>query len=257
MSELIAILIVIYIYIKLFKLIKYIIKKIIEKIKDNQIPINYYHNKTYNNHYNKNKIHLSSEDKGKIGEDNLVYNLEIDLSYYKKILKNVYIPLKDNSTTEIDVILICNYGIFVFEVKHYNGWIYGYRKYNTWYQVFPNGNKKEFYNPINQNYYHIEKLKELLNIKKENLYKSIVYFSGNAEIKSYIENIESDYILTKNDYNIIDSIIKKDNIQLLTNFEVDEIYNKLNYCTNVDIITKLNHINRIKYNKHKKNIWTQ
>lgn len=253
MYELIALLIIIYIYIKIFKLFIIIIRKAINLIIN---IINNLDNSYKKNNYNykrKNIVKLSSKEKGRIGEDKVIYYLELDLTYYKKILKNLYIPLENNSTTEIDIIMICNYGIYVFEVKHYKGFIYGNRKYNTWYQTVQNGTPFEFSNPINQNYYHIEKLKAFLKIDKEELYKSIVFFSGKAEFKSYIENMKSDYILTDKDYDILNPLIKESNTELLTDFEVDEIYNKLLCCTYVDIATKLNHINKIKYNKFKKN----
>lgn len=250
MQELLAILIIIFIYYKISKLIFVLFKKLYYIIKKQYLNINCNYKKSYNKYNKKKTIKLSTTEKGKIGEDNLIYYLELDLTYYKKILKNLYIPIENDNTTEIDVIQICNYGIFVFEVKNYKGSIYGYRKYNTWYQTFENGKTYEFNNPINQNYFHIEKLKNILNINKENLYKSVVYFTGNEEIKTYIENKESDYVLTKKDYNLLNPLIKENNIKLLTDFEVDEIYNKLKCYANADIITKLNHINRLNSNKN-------
>jgi hypothetical protein len=42
-----------------------------------------------------------------------------------KLLTNVYLPKKDGSTTEIDLIMIDETGIYVFESKNYSGWIFG------------------------------------------------------------------------------------------------------------------------------------
>ncbi|GEM_PF-1850585 len=284
MAEIFAILIMFYIFIRIIKFFIFITKKIYYKIKTNNNYNNnniYYRNshsiyddKNYNSYNNNNYFNtnphlhnkykrynnqikyksynnLSPEKKGELGESVLIDYLNQDISYYKKVLRNIYIPLKNGNMTEIDVLLICNYGIYVFEVKNYDGWIFGDRNQNTWTKTFPNGKRYKFDNPINQNLYHLKELENLLNIKKYNLYKSIVFFIGDAEIKSYIPNIDSNYILTKNDYPILNHIIKENNIELLTNYEIDEIYEKVKFCTNVDEITKLNHKNRINYNKFK------
>ena len=69
-----------------------------------------------------------------------------------RFLFNVYIPRGNGETTEIDVLMICSKGIFVFESKNYNGWIFGSESQKYWYQTFPAGrgrsHKEHFYNPI-------------------------------------------------------------------------------------------------------------
>ena len=42
-----------------------------------------------------------------------------------KFLFNIYIPKENGETTEIDVLMICKKGLFVFESKNYSGWIFG------------------------------------------------------------------------------------------------------------------------------------
>ena len=56
-----------------------------------------------------------------------------------KFLFNVYLPKDENETTEIDVLMICSQGIYVFESKNYSGWIFGNEKYKMWTQSLPQG----------------------------------------------------------------------------------------------------------------------
>ena len=79
-----------------------------------------------------------------------------------KILMNLNIPVGDSKTTEIDLILIHETGIYVFEIKHYKGTIYGNGTDPTWTQYFRTVKNNVFKNPILQNDYHLRALRELL-----------------------------------------------------------------------------------------------
>jgi hypothetical protein len=79
-----------------------------------------------------------SWEKGKSGEY-LVYKV---LQNYEKdgakFLFNCYLPKNNNNdTTEIDVIMIHNSGIYVFESKNYSGWIFGSEHQQKWTQTLP------------------------------------------------------------------------------------------------------------------------
>lgn len=43
-------------------------------------------------------------------------------------MTNLYLPKEDGSTTEIDLIMLSETGILVFESKNYSGWIFGDEK---------------------------------------------------------------------------------------------------------------------------------
>ncbi len=66
---------------------------------------------------------LNYEDSGSFGEYLIQYAL-FNISGYGKVLNNLYIPYKGKAS-EIDVIMLHEKGIFVFESKNYSGWIYG------------------------------------------------------------------------------------------------------------------------------------
>ena len=70
-------------------------------------------------------------DKGRYGEY-LISKCLSPLEGDKKFLFNCYIPKNNNTTTEIDVILLHSSGIYVFESKNYSGWVYGSESQKQW-----------------------------------------------------------------------------------------------------------------------------
>ena len=101
--------------------------------------------------------------------------------------KEDYIVLKDltllydNSTHQIDHVVVSNYGIFVIETKNYSGFIKGSDKYYKWVQFI--GKKKYmFLNPVFQNKGHISALQDLLPEYKD-YFVSIVCFTNKSKLK--------------------------------------------------------------------------
>lgn len=107
-----------------------------------------------------------------------------------KLLFNLHIPKGLGKTTEIDVLLICSKGLFVFECKNYSGWIFGNEFQRSWTQTLPVGkgrcHKEHFYNPIMQNASHIKHLKSLIG--KKILMWSIIVFSDRCIFKNVYLN---------------------------------------------------------------------
>ena len=104
----------------------------------------------------------NKKNKGTKGE----YSLYEVLAQYEqlgaKLLYNLYLPKGNGETTEIDTLMIAKEGVYVFENKHYAGWIFGSENRDRWYQTLPTGKgkskKTDFYNPIKQNATHIRYL---------------------------------------------------------------------------------------------------
>jgi restriction system protein len=94
---------------------------------------------------------------------------------------DVIIPAPDG-TTQIDHVLISEYGIFVIETKNIKGWIFGEPKNDKWTQVIY-GKKQSFQNPIKQNFRHTKCLSEYLQLDHEICYP-IVFFIGECEFKT-------------------------------------------------------------------------
>jgi restriction system protein len=64
----------------------------------------------------------------------------------------------EDGTTQVDHILVCRFGVFVIETKHYSGWLFGGLNDQTWTQVHF-ARKFRFQNPIRQNYKHLAVVK--------------------------------------------------------------------------------------------------
>lgn len=99
--------------------------------------------------------------KGYYGEFILFCDLYSQVPGVCKILMNLNVPTADGKTTEIDLLMIHETGIYVFEVKHYKGTIYGDDSGNVWTQYFRTTKNSTFKNPILQNDYHITAIKNL------------------------------------------------------------------------------------------------
>lgn len=77
-------------------------------------------------------------DSGMQGEYKVAKQLQnFSLLPNYKILFNLYIPKENGETTEIDLILITPYGLFVIESKNYSGWIFGNTNNKFWTQTLP------------------------------------------------------------------------------------------------------------------------
>lgn len=105
--------------------------------------------------------------------------------YY--LIKNVTLPTEDG-TTQIDHILVSEYGVFVIETKNITGWIFGSFDQRQWTQkIFKHSNK--FQNPIHQNYKHVKALQSCLDINLEHIH-SLVVFVGDSTFKTRMpENV--------------------------------------------------------------------
>lgn len=107
----------------------------------------------------------------------------LELEEPGRILTNLYLPTQSGSTTEVDLIWICKQGIFVLEVKHFSGWIFGNERNQYWTQVLKGGLKNRFYNPIWQNKAHIAALRSLLYPTYMGKYFNVVVFSDHCTLK--------------------------------------------------------------------------
>lgn len=120
--------------------------------------------------------------KGVFGEfqANFLLNLCLSKDTYH-LIKNVTLRT-DTGTTQIDHILVSEYGIFVLETKNMKGWIFGSSNQKQWTQkIFKHSSK--FQNPIHQNYKHLETLEGRLGIAPESIF-SVIVFIGDSTFKT-------------------------------------------------------------------------
>ena len=99
-----------------------------------------------------------------------------------------YILLEDltlptgSGTTQVDHIVLSRFGVFVIETKNMSGWIFGGETQARWTQVMRR-HKKQFQNPLRQNYLHVKVVHDLLGLKLEQL-ENLVAFVGSAKPKT-------------------------------------------------------------------------
>ena len=115
------------------------------------------------------------------------------------IFHDLYLEKQNGGFTQIDLVVLTEVGIIVFEVKDYKGWIYGNGNYSQWTQVLAYGKKKyRFYNPIKQNSRHIAALRKRLGHWDNLPFYSIVLFYGDCEFKD-VSFIPSGTFLAKSE----------------------------------------------------------
>lgn len=119
--------------------------------------------------------------KGYIGEKIVSSILKRLNSEEYTVINNISLNIK-GKITQIDHIVVSDFGIFVIETKNYKGWILGYENAMYWTQVIYKF-KTHFYNPVRQNRGHIFALKHILKDIQHANYISIVTFSRNATLK--------------------------------------------------------------------------
>lgn len=117
--------------------------------------------------------------KGYIGEKRIHRVLE-KLGEEYRIFNDIYVPKQDGQLTQVDHVVVSQYGVFVIETKNYSGWIFGSEKQKNWTQTIYK-KKTRFYNPILQNNTHIKALQYFLDLGMT--MHSIIVFSDAATLK--------------------------------------------------------------------------
>ncbi len=128
--------------------------------------------------------------KGYYGEYLLFCELYKSIQGNGKILMNLNVPTVNSNTTEIDLILIHETGLYVFEIKHYKGTIYGKDTDAVWTQYFRTVENSTFKNPIEQNRYHIQALQKLFPSMP--IHSCIVFTNYDCDIRVTNSNYNVD-----------------------------------------------------------------
>lgn len=176
--------------------------------------------------------------KGYYGEFLAFSEIFSSISDTSKILMNLEIPVSNgNKTTEIDMLLVHETGIYSFEVKHYKGTIYGSVDGKVWTQYFKTTQNETFNNPVHQNEYHIAALSKLFpNVP---IYNFVVFTNSECQLKldGYKYNT---VICTGGDLEFRLTNFSKSRSKVLDTEAINNIflqlkpYSKLNY-TDVDL----------------------
>ncbi len=185
----------------------------------------------------------------KLISDNGVYGEYLTYNIIKKfdgkVLSNVYVPKKNNTTTEIDLLLINKKGIFVLESKNYSGKIYGSQDSKYRMQILKNNKRNRFYSPILQNQSHIKHLSNLLDEVDNKYIYSVIVFSKRCSIRKMEVNNDIKVVNRDRLYKTIKNI-NKSREDVFSEKDIHHIYYKLVKYTNVSESIKDKHIENIK-----------
>lgn len=193
---------------------------------------------------------LHSDDTGHFGEYLIEYALN-SLPGNTKNLCNLYLPYKGR-TSEIDVVMLHESGIYVFESKNYSGWIFGDEKGQYWTQCLNPKTKNRFYNPILQNKTHIVALRQYLELPSTKNIISYIVFSERCEMKKVCEKSENAFVVKRPDMlKSLQREMKKHPTEF-SKEEIEHMYQELLPLTDVTTLEKQQHIEKIDEWKQKK-----
>ena len=178
--------------------------------------------------------------RGERGEENVAYMLsDLQAKYGGYVINNVILPI-GKSSSQIDHIYFSKRGIFVIETKNYSGRIYGRDNAEYWTQTLIGSHrvvKNKLYNPIMQNARHVQAIKRLIG-NRDYIFPLVIFAKGNIQ---YIESENVYSINSGRNY-----ILRYP--ELLTDREVDKVYQKIMAFKKKPVITEEEHINRIRSN---------
>lgn len=106
----------------------------------------------------------------------------LDENHYT-VFNNICLPSNGNTEmTQIDHIVVSDFGIFCIETKGQSGWIFGSKNRKYWTEVIYR-NKYRLYNPIWQNYAHVKAIENLLGDKLKAPIIPLLVFPNSEKIK--------------------------------------------------------------------------
>ena len=180
---------------------------------------------------------VTNDTRGAFGEmvvnsifDNRVFG---DEEHY--IVNNLIFKVSNETTHQIDHVVIYKTGIFCIETKNIQGLINGTNTGKYWKRFYKN-RSWSFYNPVLQNYKHVTVLRSFLT-NKYVVNSLIVFIKGNKpkgvseevvniqELKDYVKNFSAKEELSsdemQNIYNLL--ISYKQNCKLTNNEHINSI----------------------------------
>lgn len=161
--------------------------------------------------------------KGYYGEFLVFCDLYKYITGNGKLLMNLNIPVDASKTTEIDLLMIHETGIYVFEIKHYKGTIYGKDSEPTWTQYFRTVKNNTFKNPLLQNQYHIAAISKLFpTIPIQSI---VVFTSDDCDLRISNSSNTDICLLDEINYTLKNKFKTMDSV--LTMEDIDDVFQKL------------------------------
>ena len=127
------------------------------------------------------------------------------------IFHDLYLEKPGNHYCQIDLVVATKVGIIVFEIKKYNGWIFGLANQTHWTQLLDYGKQPyRFYNPILQNKKHVEDLKKQLPQFQNIPFYSVIVFFGDCSFRNldYVPN-KTFLVKSSNAIEVVNAIVEQ------------------------------------------------
>ena len=141
-------------------------------------------------------------------------------------------------TTQIDMVVVSPYGVFVIEVKNFKGWVFGTPDQSKWTLSVRGGRKFQFQNPIHQNYKHLCVLSERIGIPM-NLLLPIIAFGDECEFKTHFpKNVVHSKAVPEYIRGFSEHVIKSEQLD-----EIVETF--VSWDKTIDDAKKRNHVQRL------------
>lgn len=187
-----------------------------------------------------------NERKGKILEDSVFSLLSSSgkIPGYHRELRNLYVPTAGDVYTEIDLLMIHDAGVYVFECKNHLGKIYGNAYSKSWCCYSFSGERYTYNNPLFQNNWHIRALANYLGLRADFFYSCIVY--GRAAYLRGIPEDTNQRIISE--YDVLERKLRyhiDDFSGRLSPDDIDRIYARLEPLTTVSYEVKAEHKRRL------------
>lgn len=161
------------------------------------------------------------------------------------VLHDVLIDGADGYTSQIDLVLVGNRGVYVVEVKSFtDAKIYGDTKKSKWY-YYSHGRKYEIYSPLRQNKKHVEYLKTFLNN------------FGDVPVFSIITMVCKDFKISgeKDDYTMVcNSLPAMERALYKVAENKPEVFDDIKKQEVFDYIQNNQHIGKEARKEHKQNV---
>lgn len=179
-----------------------------------------------------------NDEEGRKGEQTVASVLDLLKGKDGQVINDIILPVWDDSTTEIDHIMVSTKGVFVIETKNWAGIIQGDEEKENWIQTLGDGSVNNVhYSPVMQNSTHLRAVKILLNIPDEKIHSYIVFPKAESIDKVKANNV----------YNLQDFIenIKSLPDDVLTLDEVDDYFDMLQQYKECPIQSVEEHIKEV------------
>lgn len=152
-----------------------------------------------------------------------------------EVLSRMSILAEDGNQAELDVLLICPTGIYLFNSINESGYVTGGEGDRQWYILKEDGNRKAFKNPLEENTYNVRALLTRYPEIKEEWVHDYVVFSNRCGISDLRLETTDTVLNRKMLFERLRGQIAEQSV-VLTPDRIQYLYNRLKFYTDGESI---------------------